>query len=149
MDRGRKGIVDFNAGKTQLFFFFKTGQSNNTGVIDVRKMLGLPFSSKLDCDYRIIYAANKTASKKIWALIRSIKFLSPEVALYLYKSTISLAWNTVAMSGMMLLTAVEMLNKLQKQICRTAVPSLTPFLESLDHCRKIASLSFFLYVLLW
>ena len=21
MDRGRKGIVDFNAGKTQLFFF--------------------------------------------------------------------------------------------------------------------------------
>ena len=65
MDRGRKGIVDFNAGKTQLFFFFKTGQSNNTGAIDVRKMLGLPFSSKLDCDYRIIYAANKTASKKI------------------------------------------------------------------------------------
>ena len=30
----------------------------------------------------------KTASKKIRALIRSMKFLSPEVALYLYKSTI-------------------------------------------------------------
>ena len=30
----------------------------------------------------------KTASKKIGALIRSMKFLSPEVALYLYKSII-------------------------------------------------------------
>ena len=30
----------------------------------------------------------KTASKKIGALIRSVKFLSPEVALYLCKSTI-------------------------------------------------------------
>ena len=30
----------------------------------------------------------KTTSKKIEALIRSVKFLSPEVALYLYKSTI-------------------------------------------------------------
>ena len=30
----------------------------------------------------------KTASRKIGALIRSMKFLSPEVALYLYKSTI-------------------------------------------------------------
>ena len=40
-------------------------------------MLGLTFSSKLDW-----------GSKKIGALIRSMKFLSPEVALYLYKSTI-------------------------------------------------------------
>ena len=30
----------------------------------------------------------KTASKKIGALICSMKFLSPEVALYLYKSTV-------------------------------------------------------------
>ena len=58
----------------------------------------------------------------------------------------SLAWNTVAMSGLMLLTAAEMLNKLQKQICRTVVPSLSAFLESLDHCRKIASLSFFICI---
>ena len=58
----------------------------------------------------------------------------------------SLAWNTVAMSGLMLLTAAEMLNKLQKQICRTVVPSLFAFLESLDHCRKIASLSFFICI---
>ena len=50
-------------------------------------MLGLTFSSKLDWGSYIISIA-KTASKKIGALICSMKFLSPEVALYLYKSTI-------------------------------------------------------------
>ena len=48
------------------------------------KMLGLTFSSKLDWGSYII-SIDKTASKKIGALIRSMKFLSPEVALYLYK----------------------------------------------------------------
>ena len=42
----------------------------------------LTFSSKLDWGSYIISIA-KTASKKIGALIRSVKFLSPEVALYL------------------------------------------------------------------
>ena len=49
--------------------------------------LGLTFSSKLDWGFYIFYIA-KTASKKIGALIPSMKFLSTEVALYLYKSTI-------------------------------------------------------------
>ena len=48
---------------------------------------GLIFSSKLDWGSYIISITN-TATKKIGALIRSLKFLSPEVALYLYKSTI-------------------------------------------------------------
>ena len=51
------------------------------------KMLGLTFSSKLDWGSYIISIA-KTASEKIRALICSIKFLSPEVALHLFKSTI-------------------------------------------------------------
>ena len=51
------------------------------------KMLGLTFSSKLDWTTYIISIA-KTASKKIGALICSMKFLSPDVAPYLYKSTI-------------------------------------------------------------
>ena len=51
------------------------------------KILGLTFSSKLDWVSYIISNV-KTASKKIGALIRSMKFLSLEVALYLYKSTI-------------------------------------------------------------
>ena len=54
VDWGRKWVVDFNAGKTQLVSF---DWSNNTGTIDVKmvgsvleekssfKMLGLTFSS--------------------------------------------------------------------------------------------------------
>ena len=41
-----------------------------------------------------------SATKKIEALIRSMRFLSFEVALYLYKST--LAWNVVVMLGLVL-----------------------------------------------
>ena len=89
---GTKWLVGFNAGKTQLVLF---DWSNNAGAIDVKmdgsvleekssfKMLGLTFSSKLDWGSYIISIA-KTASKKIGALICSMKFLSPEVALYLY-----------------------------------------------------------------
>ena len=51
------------------------------------KMLGLTFSSKLDWGSYITSVA-KTASKKIGALIRSVKLLSPEVALYLCIATI-------------------------------------------------------------
>ena len=96
VDWGRKWLVDFNAGKNQLVSF---DRSNNTGAIDVKmdgsvleekssfKTLGLTFSSKLDWGSDIISIA-KTASEKIGALIRSMKFLSPEVARYHYKSTI-------------------------------------------------------------
>ena len=96
MDWGNKWLVDFNAGKIQLVLF---DWSNNTGSVDVKmdgsaleekssfKMLGLTFSSKLDWGSYIISIA-KTASKKIETLICSMKFLSPKVALYLYKSTI-------------------------------------------------------------
>ena len=50
-------------------------------------MLGLTFSSKLDWGSYIISIA-KMASKKIGALILSMKFFYPEVVLYLYKSII-------------------------------------------------------------
>ena len=67
-------------------------RSKNTGAIDVKMdgsvlELGLIFSSKLDWAFYIISIA-KTSSKKFGALIRSMKCISPEVALYLYKSTI-------------------------------------------------------------
>ena len=96
VDWGRKLLVDFNAGKTQLVSF---DRSNNTGAIKVKidgsvleeksffKMLGLTFFSKFDWGSYITLIA-KTASKKIGALIRSMKFLSLEVVLYLYKTTI-------------------------------------------------------------
>ena len=82
------------------------------------KMFGLSFSSKLDWGCYIISIA-KTASKKIGALIRSIKFLSPEVALYLSKSTIQpcmeYCWHVWAGA---LSCYLEMLDKLQKRILK-------------------------------
>ena len=75
MDCGKKWLVEFNAGKTQLVLF---GLSNYIDSIDVKmdgsvleeksyfKLLGLTFSSKLDWDSYIISFA-KTASKKIGA----------------------------------------------------------------------------------
>ena len=45
-------------------------------------MLRLSFSCNLDMSFYIVSIA-KTASKKIGTLIRSMKFLSAEVALYL------------------------------------------------------------------
>ena len=43
----------------------------------------------------------------------------------------SLAWNTVAMSGLVVLATTGRLDKLQKQICRTVGPSLAASLKLL------------------
>ena len=85
------------------------------------KMLGLTFSYKLDWRSDIISVA-KTASKKIGALIHSVKFLFPEVALYLYKSTIRpcVGYCCHVCAG-------------EERICRTVGPSLAASLESLAH----------------
>ena len=66
-------------------------------------MLGLTFSF-LDWSSYII-SIEKTASKKIGALIRSMKFLSTDVTLYLYKPTILNVWNAVVTSGLVPLVA--------------------------------------------
>ena len=107
------------------------------------KMLGLTFSSKLDWGSYIVSIA-KTASKKIGALIRSMRFLSPEVALYLYKSTIRpcMEYCCHVWAGAPS-CYLELLDKLQKRICRTVGPSLAASLEPLAHRRKVASLSLF------
>ena len=107
------------------------------------KMLGLTFSSKLDWGSYIISIA-KNASKKIGALIHSMKFLSLEVALYLYKSTIRpcMEYCCHVWAGAPS-CYLELLDKLQKQICRTVGPSLAASLEPLAHRRNVASLSLF------
>ena len=152
VDWGRKWLVDFNAGKTQLVSF---DRSKNTGAIDVKmdgsvleektslKMLGLTFSSKLDWGSYIDSIA-KTASKKIGALIRSMKFLSPEVALYLYKSTIRpcMEYCCHVWAGAPS-CYLELLNNLHKRICRTVRPLLAASLEPLAHLRNVATLSLF------
>ena len=106
-------------------------------------MLALTFSSKLDWGSYIISFA-KTASKKTGALIRSMNFLSPEVALHLYKSTIRpyMVYCCYVWAGAPS-CYLELLDKLQKRICRTVGPSLAASLEPLAHRRNVASLSLF------
>ena len=107
------------------------------------KMLGLAFSSILDCGSYIIFIV-KTASKKIGALIRSMKFLSPEVDLYLCKPTVQscMEYCCHVWAGAPS-CYLELLDMLQKQICRTVGPWLIPSLEPLAHLRNVASLNLF------
>ena len=89
-------------------------------------MLGLTFSSKLDWGSYIVSIA-KTVSKKIGTLIHSVKFLFPQVALYLYKSNICpcMEYCCHIWAGNPS-CYLELLDKPQKQICR-AVASLSLF----------------------
>ena len=112
-------------------------------ILNRIKMLGLTFSSKFDWGSYIIPFA-KSASIKIGALIFSMKFLSPGVTLFLYKSIIYLCmeywchiWDGTRCSYL------ELLDKLWKQICNTFSPSLAPTLKPLTHWQNVGSLSLF------
>ena len=61
------------------------------------------------------------------------------------KFSYSHAWNTVVMSGLVFLVAnmLELLEKLQKQICRTFGPSVAASLEPLAPYWNVANLSLF------
>ena len=126
--------------KTQLVSY---DWSNNTTAIDVKmdgpvleekssfNMLGLTYSSKFDLRSYIIFIT-ETASKKIGALIHSMNFLSPEVALYLYKSII---WSCMEYCCRVWVGSpwcyLEFLDKLQKHaglLALTLVPLLKPWL---------------------
>ena len=73
-----------------------------------------------------------------------MKFLSPEVTLYLYKSTVrpcmEYCCHVWAGSPSCYL---ELLDKLQKRICRIVGPPLAASLEPLGHRQNVASLSLF------
>ena len=84
-----------------------------------------------------IISIAKTAPKKIEALIRSMKFLPPEVALYLYKSTIRPCmeyWCHVWAGAPS--CYLELLDNLQKGICRTVGPPIAASLEPFAHRQK-------------
>ena len=97
-------------------------------------MLGLSFSYNLDWGSYIISIA-RTTSKKIGALIYSMKFLFPVIALYLnlpfvlVYSFIICRHVCVGAPGCYL----EMLDKLKKWVCRTVGPSLVVSPEPLSH----------------
>ena len=113
LDWGKKWLVDFNVGKTQLVSF---DWFNDNGSIDVKmdesvlekkssfKMLGLTFSSKLDWGSYII-SITKTASKKIGALIHSVKFFFLRLLCISINLPSTHVWNTVVTSGLVPLVA--------------------------------------------
>ena len=88
--------------------------SNNAGAIDVKldgpvleekssfKVLGLTFSTKLDWGSYLNSIA-KTASKKIGALILSVKFFLLRFFCISVNLPYGYAWNTVVMPGLVLL----------------------------------------------
>ena len=89
------------------------------------------------------YSIAKTASKKIRALFNSTKFLSPKVALYLYKFTLPTCmeycyhvWDGASSSYL------NLVDKLLKRECRAVCSTLTTSLEPLDHRRNMVSLVF-------
>ena len=105
------------------------------------KILGQTFSFKLDWGSYISIA--KSASKKIGALICSMKFLSHEVALYLDKFTIHQCmeycchvWASASSCYL------ESLGKLEKRICRTVGSSLAVSLKPVPRHRIVASLGY-------
>ena len=82
-----------------------------------------------------IISIAKITFMKIGALIHSMNFVSSEVALYLYKSTLC--------PCMEYSCSLELLDKLQKQICRTVGFSVATSVEILTHHWNVASLSLF------
>ena len=103
VDCSRKWLNDFNAGKTQLV---SLDRSDNTGGIDVKMdgsvleekssltMLGLTFSSKLNWGSYFV----TIASKKIEALIRSMKFFLLRLLSIPINLPYAHEWNTVVTS---------------------------------------------------
>ena len=91
----------------------------------------------------IVSIAN-AASKKIGVLIRSLKFHPLGVALYLYKFILQtwmeccyLVWAGAP------ICYLNILDKLQKRLCRTVVRSFVASLEPFTHCRNVASFNLF------
>ena len=150
---GRKWLVDFNAGKTQLvsinwsrnrYYWCENGWVCSWGKNYLLRCWG--WLSLLNCIGALTLSIStaKTASKKIGVMIHSIKFLSPAIALHLYESTIwpCMEYCCHAWAGAPS-WYFEWLDKLQKRICSTVGSSLAAFLEPLTHHWNVARLSLF------
>ena len=114
-------------------------------LLSYRLLYFLPrqFMDKLDWGSYIISIA-KTASKESGALIRFMKFVSLEVALYLYKSTTCPCMEYCHSWAGVPNCYLGLLGKLEKGICGAVGPSLSASLEPfLAQCWNVVSLSLF------
>ena len=107
-------------------------------------MLGLSLSSKLDCSSYIVSNARITW-KKIGALIYSVKFLSSEVVFYLCETIIKpdMEYCCHIWAGVPS-CFLNILDILQKKLCKKFGLLLSVYLESLVHNQSAASLNLFL-----
>ena len=114
----------------------------NGSVFDeksVLKIMGLSFFSKLDWGTCIVSTA-KPVTKKIGSFFHSIEFLSFEIVIYLYESTIQ-----GCMEYCCRVWAVTsncyfyMLDKIEKWTRRTVAPTIVNSLEALAYRRYAAS----------
>ena len=108
VDWGKKWLVDFNAGKTQLVSF---DRSNSNGSIDLKmdgsalkeissfKMVGLTFSSSLDWGSYCISVAK--------TLIRSLNFFLLRLLYVSMNLPYTHVWNTIVTSGLVPLIATR------------------------------------------
>ena len=107
---GKKWLVDFNAGKTQLALFYRSDAivvKMDGSALEEKstfKMMGLTFSSKSDWGPYIISVA-ETASKKIEALNLSISFFLLRLLCISINPRYGYAWKIVVTSGMVSLVA--------------------------------------------
>ena len=92
-------------------------------------MLGLSFSSKLGWGSAIV-SIDKSFSKKIGALIHSMKFVSALVVLYCCHVWVGTARCYLDIS-----------DKIEKRIRGTVGPSVAASVEPLAHCQNLATLS--------
>ena len=73
------------------------------------------------------------ATARHWTGAGSLKFLSPDISLCLCKSTTQSCMKYCVWAGAPN-CYLELLDKIQNQICRTVGHSLAPSLECLPHC---------------
>ena len=109
------------------------------------KTLGLTFSSKLDCWIEAVtFSLLLKLPPRKWSFNTFLKFLSPKIVLFLDKSTIHqyMEYCCQVWAGAPR-CYLELLDKLQKWICKTVGPSLAASLEPLAHHQNVASWSLF------
>ena len=106
------------------------------------EILGFSFSPKLDWGSHAV-STGKTGSKKIGAMIYSMKCISFKVALHNYKSIIGPSMECcyhVKIDAA--ICNLDMMDKLQMQICRTVGLILAASFEPLGHYQNIGSFIF-------
>ena len=144
VDWGRKWLINFSAGKTQLVSFDQSNWfhlTSHTGAADVKmdgsvlekkssfKMLGLTFFSELDWGYYV------SLLRKVPPRILDYWFILWRFfLLYLYKSAL---WPCIEYGCHVWAGApswyLELVDMLQKCICKSVGPSFAACVEPLAH----------------